>query len=161
MVSVQILENGTVSFDGIGEPLFEMLKQIKGIAECGDPDVEARFFPDPSDGMECDDLNQDWKAYVQPELQSGFQSARDTVAADLRRATIKEDGSCSFGIPAQHIDQWLSALNQARLALCELHQFTEKEMSAKVDNPDDPRELALIQMNVYATLQEWLITVIG
>ena len=160
MVTVKILENGTVNFEGVGEGLFEMLNQIKGIPECGDPDVESRLYPDPSGRAEDEEMREDWKSLVQPELQSTFQSARDTVAADLRRATIHPDGSRSFGIPSKHIDQWLGALNQARLALCELHHFTEKEMNRKIENPEDDRDFALLQMNVYALIQEWLISLI-
>jgi len=160
MVIVKILDNGTVSFEGVGQQLFELLHQIKGIVECGDPDVENRLYPDPSGQAEDEEMREDWKSLVQPELQSTFQSARDTVAADLRRATIHSDGSRSFGIPPKHIDQWLGALNQARLALCELHHFTEKEMSRKIEHPQNDRDFILLQMNVYALIQEWLISLI-
>lgn len=160
MVKVKILDNGTVNFEGVGESLFEMLQQIKGIPECGDPDVESRLYPDPSVLAEDEEMREDWKSLVQPELQSAFQSARDTVAADLRRAILQPDGTRSFGIPPKHIDQWLGALNQARLALCELHHFTEKEMNRQIEAPEDERDLILLQMNVYGLIQEWLISLI-
>ena len=43
MVNVRILDNGTLSFEGIEPPLFEILQQITKAAESSDPDVEARF----------------------------------------------------------------------------------------------------------------------
>ena len=156
MVNVRILDNGTLSFEGIEAPLFEILQQITKAAESSDPDVEARFYPMPAD--ESDDVCQDWKAYIQPELYAEFQASREAVDADLRRGKKKAGGTSSFVIPPPHMDHWLSALNQARLALAELHHFTEKDMSRAPGDPDDPREYALIQLNIYATMQEWLIS---
>lgn len=155
MVNVRILHNGAVSFEGIEAPLFHILQQITTAADLSDPDVESRFFPMPAE--ESDEVCQDWKAYIQPELYAGFQASREAVDADLRRGKKKADGTASFVIPPPHMDHWLSALNQARLALAEKHHFTEKDMGRAPGDPDDPREYALIQLNVYSTMQEWLI----
>jgi hypothetical protein len=156
MVNVRILDNGTLSFEGIEAPLFQILQQITKAAESSDPDVEARFYPMPAD--EADEVCQDWKAYIQPELYTEFLASREAVDADLRRGKKKSDGTASFVIPPPHMDHWLSALNQARLALAEIHHFTEKDMGRSPGDPDDPREFALTQLNIYATMQEWLIS---
>jgi hypothetical protein len=39
MVNVRILDNGTLSFEGIEPPLFEILQHITKAAESSDPDV--------------------------------------------------------------------------------------------------------------------------
>jgi hypothetical protein len=58
-------------------------------------------------------------------------------------------------------DLWLSALNQARLALAEIHQFTDADLSHAPHDLDDPREFALMRMGIYGSLQEWLVAVVG
>lgn len=157
MVKVQILPNGSMLFEGVGDPLYRMLCGIREPSECGDPRVESRFFPVPTEEEDAEALCEDWKAFVQPDLHNDFQSAREAVSADLRRAGKNPDGSRSFHIPPAHIDHWLSALNQARLALAELHQFSERDMSRSPGDIDDPREYALMQMGIYGTMQEWLV----
>ena len=156
MVNVRILDNGAVSFEGIEATLFHILQKMTETAESSEPAVEARFYPMPAEGS--DEICQDWKAYIQPELYTEFLASREAVDADLRRGKNKSDGTFSFIIPPPHMDHWLSALNQARLALAEIHQFTEKDMGRPPGDPEDPREFALIQLNVYSTMQEWLIS---
>ena len=62
-------------------------------------------------------------------MQETFLSAYESVAADLRSAQRNPDGSLQFTIPRNHIDLWLSAMNQARLALAEINQFTNDDLS--------------------------------
>ena len=159
MAKISIGKNGALRFDGVAPQLYELLCGIRAAAETPDPRVEARFFPDPT-GEEGECMAEDWKAFVQPDLHDGFQAARDTVAADLRGATQAKDGSFSFAIPRAHIDAWLGALNQARLALAEAHGLGEAEMSRGPGDLDDPREHALFRIGVYGMLQEWLVSVL-
>jgi hypothetical protein len=51
--------------------------------------------------------------------------------------------------------------NQARLALAEIHQFTDSDLSRAPHDLDDPRELALMRMGIYGSLQEWLVALVG
>jgi hypothetical protein len=159
-VALRILQDGTVSIEGIAEPLFQMLAGVKSAAEADDPRVESRFFQSPSEDPEATGLCEDWKAFVQPDLHAGFATARDAVAADLRGATSNSNGSRSFTIPRKHIDYWLCALNQARLALAEVHGFTDAEMSRQPGDLDNPHEYALLQTSIYGMLQEWLIALL-
>jgi hypothetical protein len=161
MLTIQILPNGSILFDQVGDPLFEILCSIREPVESGDPLVESRLFPQPSENADEDDLLDDWKSLVEPDLHDSFLAARESVAADLRGAQKNSDGSYHFTIPRSHLDNWLSALNQARLALAEIHQFTEAELSRAPDDLSDPREFALMRMGVYGTLQEWLVSVVG
>ncbi len=159
-IAVRITKEGGVLFEGV-DPLFlRLLGEIRSSAELDDPRVEARFFQTPSTDPENDELREDWKSLIEPELHTAFGAARDAVEADLRRAESGSPANRSLLIPRPHIDHWLGALNQARLALFEFHKFSEKEMSRSPIEPSDPREHALLQMHVYGLLQEWLVSVL-
>ena len=154
---VQVVQDGSIGLRGINPFLFDLLREIVRCGASGDPRVEARFYPPPVEEGDLSDLREDWKSLVQPELQAAFQQARDVVQADLRNATETEDG-CAFQIAPHHADAWMSALNQARLALAGENHFTEADLSADVPSAvGGPTERALLQMHFYAFLQDWLV----
>ena len=84
----------------------------------GVPTAEQRLFSSPTNGKE-PELCAEWKQYVEPELRRLFQSATETVAADLEQLNGNEKAwpiaPCAF--PRKHTDAWLNALNQARLVI--------------------------------------------
>lgn len=147
-------EEGALDIEEIPPFLFELLNAIPLRAASGDPRVESRFFPDPAKD---EILVEDWKTLVHPELHAAFLSAREVVQADLREASELDEGF-SMEIPANHMDAWLSALNQARLAIAEENGFGENDMAEEI-SPDtsDPRSLALFQISYYGFLQECLV----
>jgi hypothetical protein len=158
-IGVRITKEGGVLFEGV-DPLFlRLLGEIRDAAELDDPRVESRIYQEPTDDPDAHELREDWKAFVQPELHSAFTASRDVVEADLRRAATSPGPSPSLLIPRPHIDHWLSALNQARLALSEFHDFDENDMDRPPADPDTPRSHALLQMHIYGLLQEWLVSV--
>lgn len=161
MIKIQILPNGSVFFDHVENSFYQMLCSIREPVESGDPLVESRLFPQPSEDADEENLLDDWKSLVEPDLHDNFLAARESVAADLRSAQRNSDGSLHFTIPRSHIDNWLSALNQSRLALAEVHQFTDSDLSRAPSDLDDPRELALMRMGIYGSLQEWLVAISG
>lgn len=161
MIKIQILPNGSVFFDHVENSFYQMLCSIREPVESGDPLVESRLFPQPSEDADEENLLDDWKSLVEPDLHDNFLAARESVAADLRSAQRNSDGSLHFTIPRGHIDNWLSALNQSRLALAEIHQFTDSDLSRAPGDLDDPRELALMRMGIYGSLQEWLVAISG
>lgn len=156
-MKLEAATDGALLLQEIPPLLFALLAEIPGRAASDDPRVGARFFPDPAAD---DELVEDWKSLVHPELQELFQSARETVRADLRSAS-ENDGTRALRIPHNHADAWLSALNQARLAITEESGFGEKDMAAEAaPNPEDPREMALFQVGFYGFLQECLVRMI-
>ena len=161
MIKIQILPNGSVFFDHVEDSFYQILCSIREPVESGDPLVESRLFPQPSEDADEENLLDDWKSLVEPDLHDSFLAARESVAADLRSAQRNSDGSLHFTIPRSHIDNWLSALNQSRLALAEIHQFTDAELGRAPGDLDDPRELALMRMGIYGSLQEWLVAISG
>ncbi len=155
-MEISITKDGAAQFRQIPAFLFTLLSGLVTAASVDDPRVEARLFPLPA-GEEEESLCEDWSAFVHPDLHTTFQAARDTVQADLRGAKEGKRG-WSLLVPAGHVDAWLSVLTQARLALAELHAFTEKELSEELPAViENPRDHARIQMHFYGVVQEWFV----
>ena len=150
---------GKLGLKEIPPVLADILRQIPFCGERDSEEVEARLFPAPTIALEEEELREDWKAYVQPDLHQIFLTARQTVEADLRG--IRDTGKfCELEFPFKHADAWLNALNQARLALASQFSFSEEDLST-LGPPQitNERELALLQVELYADLQHWLIEV--
>jgi hypothetical protein len=54
----------------------------------------------------------------------------------------------------KHLEAWIHALNQARLALSARFGFTERDMEDAIPIEGDQRALALFQVHFYGFLQE-------
>lgn len=155
-MKLQAADDGALLLEEIPPFLFLLMGDIAVRASSADARVEARFFPDPARE---ESLIEDWKSLVQPELQALFQSARETVQADLRGASVEGD-VYSMKIPRKHSDAWLSALNQARLAIAEESGFGEEDMASEVQpDPGDARSMALFEISFFGFLQECLIRI--
>jgi hypothetical protein len=116
------------------------------------PETEKRLFPPPSANQT--DLNQDWRAFVLPDLHTLFQSQQDTVRADLRRANATPQ---TIHIPQHHLEAWIHTLNQARLHLFASHSLHTDGLQ-NPDNLTNPEQkLAALKIHLYALLQEKLI----
>ena len=136
----------------------ELLHQIGIAADPGDSiAARDRLFSSPTGGRE-PELDADWKEYVEPGLAHLFRSALDVVKQDLRDfppATPADD--YTLHIPVKHLESWIHALNQARLAIAARHDFTQREMDDKVPLSGDTRAFALFQVYFYGILQEWFL----
>jgi len=154
-MKLQAADDGSLILEEIPPFLFHLLGEIAGRAASKHPRVETRFFPDPASDEE---LIKDWKSLVQPELHAIFQSAREIVQADLRGASGSKESLRNMRIPQSHGDAWISALNQARLAIAEESGFDEKDMVAEGEpDPEDPRSMTLFQLGFYGFLLECLV----
>jgi Domain of unknown function (DUF2017) len=140
--------------------LAELLRQIPASADTsGAPAAEQRLFSSPTNGNETEFCSE-WKMYVEPELRRLFQTATETVAADLQQLNGKEKSLANrtLRIPAKHADAWLSALNQARLVIAAKNNFTESELNDHFRSPiGSRRDLSLFQVNFYGFLQESIL----
>jgi Domain of unknown function (DUF2017) len=140
--------------------LAELLRQIPGCANPdGVPAAEERIFSLPANGAETE-LCAEWKMYVEPELRRLFQTATQTVAADLEQLNGNERNLANrtLRFPAKHADAWLSALNQARLVIAAKNNFTELELNDHLHSPiGSRRDLSLFQVNFYGFLQEFIL----
>ena len=98
--------------------------------------------------------------YVEPELQRLFQTATETVAADLQQlnGSTKPFANCTLRIPVANAEAWLNALNQARLVIAAKYDFTEGELCDHYRSPiGSRRDLGLFQVNFYGFLQEFIL----
>ena len=140
--------------------LAELLRQIPASGNPGGIQAaEQRLFSLPSNGKQTE-LCAEWRMYVEPELRRLFQSATETVAADLQQLNSDEKSFANrtLRIPAKHADAWLSALNQARLVIAAKNNFTENELSDHFRSPiGSRRDLSLFQVNFYGFLQEFIL----
>jgi hypothetical protein len=136
----------------------ELLRQIPVSADPGDSDAARdRIYPIATTDPQS---NEDWRAYVHPELKEFFTSGSQTVREDLEKFEQLDDSNdnWAFEIPALHFDQWLNVLNQARLALAARFDFEVKEMSQHGPRTiETVRDLSLFQVHFYGFLQECLL----
>ena len=152
--------NDQIEISELDPFLAELLRQIPASASPdGLPAAEQRLFSSPTNGKE-PELCAEWKQYVEPELRRLFQSATETVAADLEQLNGNEKSLANrtLRIPATHTDAWLSALNQARLVIAAKNNFTDSELSDHFRSPiGSRRDLSLFQINFYGFLQEFIL----
>ena len=123
--------------------------------------AQARLYPDPTGGSHDAQLRRDWKEHVRPELERLFANSRDIVARDLQSLGPNGQGN-KVVIPDDHLDAWLSALNQARLIIVEENQLAEPDLDHR-EPPDlaTRRGLSLLKIHFYAHLQELLVEAAG
>ena len=140
--------------------LAELLRQIPESANArGISAAEQRLFSPPAAETE-QEIRNEWKLYVEPELRSLFRSATETVIEDLKplNGSSKPFANCTLRIPLENADAWLNALNQARLVIASKYGFTEAELSDHYRSPiGSRRDLSLFQVNFYGFLQEFIL----
>lgn len=140
--------------------LAELLRQIPASANPeGLEAAEQRLFSSPTTGKE-PEICAEWKLYVEPELRRLFQTATETVAADLEQLNGNEKklGNRTLCVPSKHADAWLNALNQARLVIAAKYNFTDGELGEHFRSPiGSRRDLSLFQVNFYGFLQEFIL----
>ena len=159
LLNMEICRQGeTLRISDLDPFLAELLRQIPPSANPeGAPGAEARLFSQPSSQKE---ICAEWKSYVEPELRRLFQSATETVAADLTQLNGNEKSlrHRTLRIPFQNADAWLSALNQARLVIVEKYKFSDTELNDHDRFPiGSRRDLGLFQVNFYGFLQEFIL----
>ena len=126
------------------------------------PEGSTRLLPPPGDNEE---ICLDWQDHVQPDLRRHFDSERTAVERDLEAMKQGNGKKTPFTleIPRQNVDAWLVTLNVIRLALSTEFQLGETELNGlrTSDSPPDlttARGLALVQVNLFAFMQECIIS---
>ncbi len=97
-------------------------------------------------------MNRDWHETVDPDLHHLLETSVATVTRDLTGL----DGE-TLEFAGEHLTAWMSALNQARLVLGELHQVTENDMARTELDVSQPRDKALAQIHVLGYLLQSLV----
>ena len=147
-------EDGSFVISEVDGNLREMICAIPVAAETDDSEAaRRRIFPDPASGPDTADLREEWREYVEPGLRHLFEDAMVTVQTDLEH--LDENGV--LPVPAAHVDAWLNALNQARLALAAKFDIGEAEMDELTSRPKNERDFAVLQIHLYGFIQECLV----
>lgn len=160
-------KSGGVALTGLQPFVVQLLREIPEAGADPDPAVNARLHPAPATGELQAEVEPDWEEYVRPDLRALFAEARTTVQRDLSRMKAEivpppDDGPTEptfrLAIPAKHFDAWLSALNQARLAIGARYHFTEDDMSDRARFPiASERDYRLFQIDLYGYVQEMIL----
>jgi len=151
---VRPIDEKRVRISGMTPVLAAMLRELPEILELRDsPAAQARLYPNPMAGD--DKANKDWQQTMSPELRHLFVSAADTVTRDLT-GLAAEKGDTNEGyqvtFPIEHVNAWMSAINQARLILAEVHKIDETEMSRTDLDPRRPKDMAALRIHVLGYL---------
>ncbi|HEY5893979.1 MAG TPA: hypothetical protein VIT91_12180 [Chthoniobacterales bacterium] len=169
---MQFRKNGDtlLEFIALDPFLAELIKQIPSATDPrGETSASSRLYSSPIDsaaspGAASEGLKKDWEEYVVPELKLQFASSVAQVQHDIQEYLCEAEGDDDdfpyrLQIPMDHVDAWLSALNQARLVLAARFAFTEEELSRPFQSKlTSLRDLALYQISIYAFLQELIIS---
>jgi hypothetical protein len=156
---VRRLNASTLEVSGIGYVEGALLWRLAAAADpSGSAAAEERLASSPTGGAE-PGIDEDWKEHILPELRELFASAVDIVRVDLARSWVSPGTDASVRVPVKHVEAWLLALNQARLALAARHHLTEAEMESRAPQDLQPGTIARLFVNFFGHLQELLIEV--
>ena len=149
---VQPVDEKHIRISGLTPVLTAMLHELPEILELRDSSAARdRLFPNPTDD---DRVNKDWRQTTGPELRHLFASAGEIVTRDLITMNAETDPAKSDEItfPIEHVNAWMSAINQARLILAEVHNIDEAEMNRTDLDPRRPRDAAALRIHVLGYL---------
>lgn len=104
-----------------------------------------------------EEVAEDWRDFIQPEVEAGLEADRDHVLAAMDRARQDSVGDAgSLWIARDEALQWYSALNQARLAIEDLHHFGPGERIDPALLAPDART-AFLRSQFYCAFQSLLL----
>ncbi len=150
---VERLDEKHIRVSGLTAMLAVMLREMPEILELRDgPDASARLFPNPTTAD--DKINKEWQQMVSPELRHLFVAAAETVTRDLTALTGNQGapGAYEVTFPVEHLSAWMSALNQTRLILAEVHKIDEEDMQRQDFDPQNPKHLAALRIHLLGYL---------
>ena len=152
MTVMPTLEGG-LRIDADDEDDWELLRAIISDANSCQTDLASRLG-----GLMSDDaLSGDWEELIVPDLREVFQDELAEIGASIESAIFNADnGPGPIWITPDDAFPWYSSLNQARLALEEIHHFGPEDTA-------DPRkmtpnqQLAFIRSGFYSEIQSLLL----
>ena len=150
---VQSVDEKHLRISGIAPVLAVVLRELPEILEQRDsPDAHDRLFPNPTTAH--DKINKEWQQMNHPELRHLFVSAGETVARDLAGLTASKSRTEIYQVtfPVEHLRAWMTALNQARLILAEIHEIDDKVMNNAELDPQNPKHVAAFRIHLLGYL---------
>lgn len=153
----RLTDADTIEVSGIGFLEGSILWRLAAAADpTGSKAAQERLASSPTAGAE-PGLDEDWKEHVLPELQTLFASAVEIVRFDLVGTWVSPGPDARVRVPVAHVEAWLIALNQARLALAARHHLTEATMTQRPPEDLQPATLARLFVDFFGGLQQLLI----
>lgn len=103
------------------------------------------------------ELADDWREFIIPDLEETFQTDLAHVASAVSAAQLEATGGAGhLWITRDEAMTWYSALNQARLAIEEIHRFGPGErIRPETLTPD--QQAAFLRSQFYCALQSLLL----
>jgi hypothetical protein len=136
---------------GLDPVILDCLHALPEILDQRDqPAARQRLLPDPTIDPA---INADWRQAVAPELRHLFVVAGDTVTRDLTGITT--EGELTFAV--EHLNAWMSALNEARLILGEIFRITKADMETTEFDVTTPKGLAVLRIHVLGYFLQLLV----
>ncbi len=132
---------------------WELLRAIIIDAHACETDLASRL----GGLMSGDAAAEDWEELIVPDLREEFQDGLAEIGASIEAAIFNADnGPGPIWISRENAFPWYSSLNQARLALEEVHHFgTEEEADIKSMSP--LQKAAFIRSGFYSDIQSLLL----
>lgn len=156
-MQIHRLDAQTVALEDLDPFCAKLLRKIPQHADpTGHAAAEARLFSTPTHGAE-PQADAEWKEYVEPDLRQLFIDTVNVVKEDLAGLATTGSKSQTLRLPLSHLEAWVHALNQARLALAARYDFTERDMDHQLTLDTGPRALALFEVRFYGLLQEFFL----
>lgn len=161
-------DDGGMAFRDVPEGLYRQLVLLSRVCDPDScPDAVQRLRPSPvaidmvSEELR-EEIEQDWEAYVRPQLDAAREEAVAFVMRDLNESTRDEDEDGDlvrhFQVPADHIEAWCHALNTARLVMSEKYRLPLSEFPLENGEMVAVARLAAARLcDVYAELLECLV----
>lgn len=150
---VQPVDEKRIRISGINPILADCLGELPTILEQRDsPAARNRLFQKPTDHDE--KANDDWQKFIAPELRHLFVSAGEVVARDLTALEPVQGKQDELHVtfPTEHVRAWMSALNQARLILAEVHRVDERDMDKLNLDLHSPKQRAVLKIHLLGYL---------
>jgi len=152
----------------LGEAEMERLRRLRDAADpSACPDAEERLYPDPIRGQPPETIAEDvadWKNFVVPDLRTRNVEALERVEADVRNARPsgkRRKPQFEIAIAIDAVDQWYSALNQARLVLQEKYHLPDEHEVLSLERLFARGQWrAYFQSRFYAEIQCWLLELV-
>jgi hypothetical protein len=157
-LTVQPLNEKQIRIRGIDPVLLDCLQNLPQILEQRDsPAARQRLLPDltPADPQ----ANREWQHAVAPELRHLFATAGETVIRDLTAVTPTDPSARHHELtfPAEHVNAWMCALNEARLILGQVFQITEADMATTEFDVRRPKGRAVLRIHVLGYLLQLFV----
>ena len=154
-MALEVMDGGErgIVIRGIDPVVAHCLRRVPDILEHRDAtSVSDRLYPDARPGEPA--RGEEWRRLVGPELRHLFESAAATYRADLAGL---DDHRGEVAFPAEHRAAWMSAINQARLVLAEMHALTETDLARTEMGPVSMREVALVEVQALGYVLHLLV----